>query len=506
MARNAPAKLPRSSRVFPFRENRLIGIGAIRYSRLMPLRPVLAFALLGSLPLAAAPTKEAVIDAMKRASDAFVEKAAVEGGFVYYVTLEGRRLGEGEATATEIWVQPPGTPAVGEAFLDAHEATGDAFFLTAALNAGKALAYGQLESGGWRNSIDFDSAGPRIDQYRNGKGKGKNFSTLDDDITQSSLGFLFRLEAAASGKEPAIRDAIDYAWPRLLAAQFANGGFPQGWTGPVPDRPTVKASFPTYDWRTEGRIKEYWNEYTLNDGMALTMTETLLRAHRFGQKTEALESLKRFGEFLLLAQLPDPQPAWAQQYGPDMHPIWARAFEPPAVSGRESEDAMLALLRIAEVTGDEKFLAPIVPAVKYLESSLLPDGQLSRYYEIGTNKPLYMQRNGKAYELTNDDANLPDHYGWKNPSRLDRIKQAYRARLAGRSVDELLAPAPVEATAVEEVIGGMDPDGLWITTHGTSEERLVGQPKFAAGEKYLSSERFAENLRLLSRFVKGLSR
>jgi hypothetical protein len=291
----------------------------------------------------------------------------------------------------------------------------------------------------------------------------------------------------------------------MLAAQFANGGFPQGWTGPVADRPVVKASFPEYDWRTEGRIKEYWNEYTLNDGMALTMTETLLRAHRLAGRVEALEALKRFGEFLLFAQLPDPQPAWAQQYGPDMHPIWARAFEPPAVSGRESEDAMLALLRIAGVTGEAKFLAPIVPAVKYLESSLLPDGRLARYYEIGTNQPLYMQRNGKGYELTNDDSNLPDHYGWKNPTRLDLIKSAYRARLAGRPLAEVMEPSAVEVAEVEKLIGAMDATGLWITIHDGSEERLVGQPKFADGEKYLSSERFAESLRALSGFLKGLT-
>lgn len=468
-------------------------------------RILVTLVALAILPLHATPTREEVVGTMKRATGAFVEKASVEGGFVYYVTLEGRRLGEGEATATEIWVQPPGTPAVGEAFLNAYEATGDGYFLEAALKAGKALAYGQLESGGWRNSIDFDPSGPRIDQYRNGKGKGKNFSTLDDNITQSALGFLMRLDSLTKGSDSEIRAAIDHALPRLLAAQFANGGFPQGWTGPVADRPVVKASFPEYDWRTEGRIKEYWNEYTLNDGMALTMTETLLRAHRLAGHAEALEALKRFGEFLLLAQLADPQPAWAQQYGPDMHPIWARAFEPPAVSGRESEDAMLALLRIAEVTGDEKFLAPIVPAVKYLESSLLPDGQLARYYEIGTNKPLYMQRNGKGYELTNDDSNLPDHYGWKNPTRLDLIKNAYRARMAGRPLAEVLDPAPVEAATVAKLMGELDSSGLWVTTHDGSDERLVGQPKFAAGEKYLSSERFAENLRALSGFLKGLT-
>jgi len=468
-------------------------------------RALVILVALANLPMQAAPPREQVVAAMKRASGAFVEKASVSGGFVYYVTLGGRRLGEGEATATEIWVQPPGTPTVGEAFLDAYEATGDASFLDRALKAGRALAYGQLESGGWRNSIDFDASGPRIDQYRNGKGKGRNFSTLDDNITLSALAFLMRLDALAKGGDSEIRDAIDYAMPRLLAAQFANGGFPQGWIAPVADRPVVKASFPPYDWRTEGRIKEYWNEYTLNDGMALTLTEVFLRAHRLAGNVAALAALSRFGEFLLLAQLPDPQPGWAQQYGPDMHPIWARAFEPPAVSGRESEDVLIALLKIAEVTGDDRFLAPIVPAVKYLESSLLPDGQLARYYEIGVNRPLFLRRQGKGYELTNDDSNLPDHYGWKNPTRLDRIKNAYRAKMAGRPLAEVLDPAPMEAAMVESVIGAMDANGLWITTHDGSEERLVGQPKFAVGEQYLSSEQFSENLRALSGYVKGIT-
>jgi hypothetical protein len=238
--------------------------------------------------------------------------------------------------------------------------------------------------------------------------------------------------------------------------------------------------------------------------MALSMTGLLLDAWKIGGHEPARAALSRFGDFLLLSQLPDPQPAWAQQYGPDMHPIWARAFEPPAVSGRESEDAMIALLRIAEVTGEDKYAAPVVPAVKYLESSLLSDGQLARYYEIGTNRPLYMQRKGKSYELTNDDSNLPDHYGWKNPSRLEWIKNAWRARAAGKPLSETLDPAPADAATVERRIGELDSDGLWITTYDGSDTRLVGQPKFAEGEKYLGSERFATSLRELASYVKGL--
>ena len=37
---------------------------------------------------------------------------------------------------------------------------------------------------------------------------------------------------------------------------------------------------------------------------------------------------ERAGDFILAAQMPEPQPAWAQQYDAAMHPAWARKFEP----------------------------------------------------------------------------------------------------------------------------------------------------------------------------------
>lgn len=468
---------------------------------------ILLFLSFSGPSLQAEPNRDLIVAAMRRAAEFFVANASVEGGYVYYLTLEGRRLGEGEAAATEVWVQPPGTPAVGEAFLDAFDATGEAFYLEAARKAGHALAYGQLESGGWRNSIDFDSAGPRVDRYRNGKGRnsgaGNNFSTLDDDISQAALRFLSRLDLATEMEDPTVHDAVNFAISRLLEAQYPNGAFPQGWTGPSANRPGgIKASFPDYDWRSEGRIKEYWNEYTLNDGIALTVTDTLLHLWNDRGDDRALESLKRFGDFLLLAQLPDPQPAWAQQYNAEMHPIWARAFEPPAVSGRESEDVLLALIKIAAITGETRYAEPIVPAVTYLERSLLPDGTLARYYELETNKPLYMQRAGKGYEPTHDDSRLPDHYGWKNPSRIESVKDAYRAHLAGRHLDDIFAPPSVDPATVAKILAELDGEGRWITVHEGGKARLVGQPKFAEGERYLSSEVFATNLSLLSRALK----
>ncbi len=63
------------------------------------------------------------------------------------------------------------------------------------------------------------------------------------------------------------------------------------------------------------------------------MTETLAAAHEIYRDDKCLAAIRRLGDFLLLAQMPEPQPAWAQQYHYDMQPAWARKFEPPRSRG-----------------------------------------------------------------------------------------------------------------------------------------------------------------------------
>lgn len=441
--------------------------------------------------------------AMHKAATFYCAQAASHGGFVYYYSLDlQRRWGEGEAEADQIWVQPPGTPTVGLALLKAYAATGDAFYLAAAQQAAEALIHGQLASGGWANCIDFNPRGGRVSQYRNGSGRGANNSTLDDGISQAAIRLLIHADQATGFKHHAIHDAAQIALAALLKAQYPNGGFPQVWTGPVPAQPAVKASFPTYDWRTQGKIKNYWDMYTLNDGIAGNVAAALQDALDVYHEQKYRDSLERLGDFLILAQLPDPQPAWAQQYSYEMHPIWARRFEPPAVTGGESQDAMETLLAIHRVTGNDKYLQPIPRALGYLKRSLLPDGRLARYYELLTNKPLYMQRSGRQYTLVYDDGDLPSHYGWKVASRLASIQSAYDAA-AGHSASTptRAAAADTGAEAAKQIVAALDHQGRWVSVY--RGERLTGQPKFEAGFQYLSSDVFSRNLEKLSDFLMG---
>ena len=419
----------------------------------------------------------------------------MKGGYVYFYSTDlKRRLGEGVATPTEVWVQPPGTPTVGMAYLSAWRATGDDFYLEVARETGEALVYGQLQSGGWRNSIEFNPSGTGVDQYRNGKGRGKNYSTLDDGITQSALLMLILLDEALEMKVDSIHEAVEIGLSALLKAQFPNGAFPQVWQGPVSrEHPIKKANYPDYDWRTEGRIKEYWDLYNLNDDIASYVCDTLLAGYRVYKKQAYIDAVAKLGDFLILAQMPEPQPAWAQQYNFDMQPVWARRFEPAAISGSESQGVMETLLKISSATGDKKYLAPVVPAVKYFERSLLPDGQIARYYELRSNKPLYMERRGKVYSLTYDDSDLPKHYGWKWPSRIASIKDAYRNVASGKGFPEKKA----NPGNCKGVIEALDEKGRWLSSYQLGD-RLVGQAKFQDGEEYISSEVFSENLTRLS--------
>jgi len=476
----------------------------------MTIRKIILAATLGAIVFASdvlgveSISPEQVAATLRKAATFYHDRVAVGGGYVYHYSLDlKQRWGEGPAGPTQIWVQPPGTPTVGMAYLEAYEATGDSFYLRAAREAAEALVYGQLESGGWTNSIDFDPNG-HVARYRNGQGRGKNNSSLDDGQTQSAIQLLVRADRALGFQHKEIHESARIALEALLAAQFPNGGFPQVWTGPVEPHPIVNARYPDDDWLTEGRIKNYWDMYTLNDNVCGDVADALIDAYRVYADERYRSALARLGDFLILAQMPKPQPAWAQQYDYRMRPIWARKFEPPAIAGDESQEVIETLMKIYRVTGDRRHLEPISPALAYLERSRLPDGRLARFYELRTNRPLYMHRRGDTYTLTYDDDDLPSHYGWKIDARLDSLRRRYR-QLRDESPRDRTSPKPADLQRkVREIIERLDEQGRWVSTY--DGQRLVGQAKFELGQPYIASAVLARNIETLSRYLLATQR
>jgi len=79
-----------------------------------------------TLVLALVATSEAADDSLRdraaqglrKACDFFQNEVSCEGGYLWRYSEDlQKREGEGKATATVVWVQPPGTPSVGMALL-----------------------------------------------------------------------------------------------------------------------------------------------------------------------------------------------------------------------------------------------------------------------------------------------------------------------------------------------------------------------------------------------------
>ncbi len=159
--------------------------------------------------------------ALRRAASFFRNEVATHGGYVYYVSenLE-HRYGEGMATPDQIWVQPPGTPAVGLSYLRAYQASGDPFYLDAARETAEALIYGQLRSGGWSAWIDFDPGGSPSPITAMVVERAETDSSLDDGQTQAATLLLARVDQALEFQDEKIHEATMVALDALLAAQF----------------------------------------------------------------------------------------------------------------------------------------------------------------------------------------------------------------------------------------------------------------------------------------------
>lgn len=427
------------------------------------------------------PLEQQALAAMKKATACFTSTVATRGGYLWKYSADlKKREGEGKATATQIWVQPPGTPSVGLAYVRAYQATGDKQFLDAAVAAARALVWGQLRSGGWHYHIDFDPKRARRYAYRHprsgGSPTGRNTSTLDDNNTQAALRLLMAVDPLV--KDDAIHEAVTYGLNALLKAQLPKGGWAQRFflAPPKAQRYATTVRIALDGQRTEiKRPAHYAHYYTFNDNTINDCIAVCLEAYERYKEKRFLDAARRAGDFIILSQLKPPQTGWAQQYTLDLKPEWARRFEPPAVCSAVTSRNIYTLIEIWVATGDEKYLKPIPAALDWLKRSRLPgkEPRWARFYELGTNRPLYFTK-GK-YELTYKPDNLPTHYAFivrgdhygKPKARYERArKQGRQAILAQRRRKPTAAEQRKRARALErevrKIIAALDAQGRWL--------------------------------------------
>jgi len=493
------------------------------------------------------PTRQEALAALRKAVEFYVTEVGTEAGYHSVYTVQFSPGQSGKESKWQISGRGPqtvqqATPTVGMAYLEAWEATGDRYFLEAARSAAYGMLKGQMCSGGWdervteldpekRKNYRFRADGGcpdgeewSRDWYKPDETADKqvadrrNMTNMDNNITQSVVRMLMRVDHALSFKDKAIHEAVLLALDYLVLAQYPIGAWPRNYEKlGDPDRfPVMPASYPERWSRTWTR-PAFYSYYNLNDDCTMNVMDVMLEAARIYDEPKYRASAEKAGVFLILAQMPDPQPAWAQQYNPKMHPSWARSMEPPAISGRESVSVLYALLTLYRETGKKRYLEPIPRALNYLKhSSYTKNGKrlIARFYELKTNRPLYITPGSPdTRKITYSDERVKRGYTFATSAKpLERIAEKYKQLLAAKPEDirrpEKLTslkpfihtqPQPMSKAALAEkvsaAISALDKRGAWLQPYTAKEDDK------SSVQYRISSGTFARNVRLLSNYI-----
>lgn len=497
---------------------------SIRTAALGAWLGLLLISPLGGLEAREKALAEHAHEGLRQATIFLTEEVAYKGGYLgsYRADLsEGYGKLGAERPFHLHWLEAPGTPAMGLAYIEAWRATGDRLFLDAAIATARALIWGQLATGGWYDYIDRSPVGEQVFRYRRHMDRpldsfepvdlrdyqretglsvhellpaANQSSSYDDDITQSATRLLIAVDqelARLDERDSEISGAVVAALDGLLHAQYPVGAWPQNY-------PSMQGPRSIYD-----------SHYTLNDDAHVDCARVLIKAYNAYGNPSYREAAVRAGDFLLEAQLPEPVPVWAQQYDHDGMPAWGRLFEPPGAVTTESYTAMELLIDMALFTGEKRFLEPMDAAIDFYRRSRLGDGRWARFYELETGKPLFQRSMRRtAYWLTYDDSDLPDHYSFKLGGRL--VAQftegidAMEAKVeAIREIGVSTYLKQKEAQSATEDVSKLAPEVERILDQQDSQGRWVDQVR---GEDMIQLRTFQDNMATLSAYLEAVGK
>jgi PelA/Pel-15E family pectate lyase len=311
--------------------------------------------------------------------------------------------------------------------------------------AANVLAY-QHDNGGWGKNVDMARAldAEQLAQLR--AHHNETETMLDNGATHTQIRFLALVQQATGDARfaEASRRGIEY----LLAAQYDNGGWPM--------------TFPLKDG--------YYRHITFNDGSMIGAMRVLRDVAEgrepFGfvdlsLRERAAEAIGRGLDVILKCQVVvDGTPTvWCAQHDrEDFRPRGARTYELASLSGAESVEIVRYLMELPDPSPAVRqaiehavawFRAVKIEGweVKTITDESLPRGYdrvmvraegarplWARFYEIGTNRPMYVGRDGVVHDsLAQIEHERRVGYGWVGEyasGLLEHDYPAWQKRLA----------------------------------------------------------------------------
>ncbi len=285
----------------------------------------------------------------------------------------------------------------------------------------------QAPNGGWSKHVSYTTGPRKPGQSWFGESSAWNWiSTFDNSTTTEQLQFLALRDSVRPDKR--YQDAYIRGLRFIRAAQFPNGCWPQVWP-------------------LDGG---YHDAATFNDD-ATTNVLTILERAASGrpaflpsvERELAGASMRRGIECVLDAQLRvnGTLTAWGQQHDPlTLAPTSARSYELVSLTAQESANLMRFLIR--QPSPSPRLAEAIHAAAAWLESATLRgytyDFQTgraevpgagpiwARMYEIGTNRPIFSDRNGVKLYDWNELKDRRTGYAWYTYAPVLALRQYER--------------------------------------------------------------------------------
>ena len=336
----------------------------------------------------AQPTKHQITRSLHKAALHLLHREAISGG--YTATKDHTNT-----ISTAITAQ------LGQALLDAHQASPSDVFLNAAKAAGQALLLGQLESGGWQDEFSLIKKERKKKHYRLTLtkhprrfqdlallrsptegwhdwrlGKFSFNKTVLTGITnlaptQQALLFLIRLDRELRFEDQLLHLHVGQGLKSLLNAQYPNGAWSPHYDRFPSIRPELneyldlKAKISTDSKKEPSQGIE--SCYSLQKGTHSQLIDVMIAAYDAYGIDAYRDSYLLAGHFLTQSHLRSPKAGWSTGYNELMHPD--PQPDESYIDDKASIDSANSLLKLHSVTKDKQWLAPIPSTMARLKKS-----------------------------------------------------------------------------------------------------------------------------------------
>ncbi|MFA9187090.1 pectate lyase [Flavobacterium sp. FBOR7N2.3] len=288
----------------------------------------------------------------------------------------------------------------------------------------------QRANGGWPKNYDMKAILTPEQVEKVASTKAILHTTFDNETSYTHVYYLAQVYTAT--KIEKYKEACEKGIQFIIDAQYANGGWPQYFP--------LEKNYSRYITFNDGAYIGIINllDQIVNNNPNFSFVDAAL-------KSKVTQSYNKGIDCILNMQIKDNGrlTAWCQQHDEvTLAPAWARKFEPPSICNAESVDVVLFLMKIKNP--NERIIQSIQSAVKWFEDSKIYNTRIesfeidafeskyktvkhdvravvdstaapiwARYYELGTNKPLFSDRNSELlYSLAEVSVERRNGYSW----------------------------------------------------------------------------------------------